>query len=211
MEETHSNHTAEDGSLFTLGNILGQKKAFGLIAGRCSAAEAAAIRRLREEDLYRPTGLAWKEFCPRHLGMSRAQADRIIHHLEEFGAEFFELTQLMRIPPEAYRTIASQISDGHIHYDGKAIALLPENSERVAEAVTALRALSERQGAVRRPSTRRNSLDGLCDATTKMLQKWSDLVIKRNRLDERDRERLVEFVANLRTEFEELERGLRWT
>ena len=71
--------------------------------------------------------------------MSRTQEDRVIGQIEEFGPEYFELTQLTRIAPEVYRAIAPAVKDGHIHWQNEAIALLPENSEKVAAAVAGLR------------------------------------------------------------------------
>jgi hypothetical protein len=44
MKQSISKKPAEASGSFELGGVLGQHKAFGLIAGRCSAAEAAAIR-----------------------------------------------------------------------------------------------------------------------------------------------------------------------
>lgn len=71
--------------------------------------------------------------------MSRSQADHLIQLLEEFGPDYFELTQLTRIATEAYRAIAPAVKDGHIHWQSEAIALLPVNSERVAAAVAGVR------------------------------------------------------------------------
>jgi hypothetical protein len=47
--------------------------------------------------------------------------------------------QLTRITPEQYRAIAPAIRENNIHVDGQAIALIPENSDRVAAAVAELR------------------------------------------------------------------------
>jgi hypothetical protein len=38
---------ADDAELLDLGSVLGQNLTFGLVAGRCSAAQAASLRRLR--------------------------------------------------------------------------------------------------------------------------------------------------------------------
>jgi hypothetical protein len=81
----------------------------------------------------------WTEFCSKHLGMSPTHANRIIRYLEEFGPEYFELAQLTGVSVKAYRTIAPAVKDQALHYDGQAIALLPENAERLAEAVEKLR------------------------------------------------------------------------
>ena len=97
--------------------------AFGLIAGRCSAAQAEGIRRLREQKLYKRCTEKWEDFCQKYLKMSRAEADRTIKLLEEFGATYFELSQLTRVSPETYRLIAPQIENGVLHHNGEAIEL----------------------------------------------------------------------------------------
>jgi hypothetical protein len=130
---------AEQAELLELGVALGQNHAFGLIAGRCSAAQAEGPRRLREEKLYRLCTEKWDDFCPRYLKISRSEADRTIKLWEEFGATYFEVSQLTRVSPETFRAIAPAIQDGALHYRGEAIELNPENSRKVAASVAELR------------------------------------------------------------------------
>ena len=139
MEDLKAVLPADDEGDFKLGLMLGSRKAFASVAGRCSAADAECLRRIRDEKLYLRRAATWEEFCPNHLGLSRTHANRIIHHLEEFGPDYFEVAQLTRVTPEQYRVIAPAIRDSNIHVDGQAIALIPENSDRVAAAVAALR------------------------------------------------------------------------
>jgi hypothetical protein len=139
MEDLKTTLPADDEGEFALGLMLGSRKAFAAVAGRCSAADAECLRRIRDEKLYLRRAATWEEFCPSHLGLSRAHANRIIHHLEEFGPDYFEIAQLTRITPEQYRAIAPAIRERNIHIDGQAIALIPENSDRVVAAVAALR------------------------------------------------------------------------
>lgn len=139
MNELKITPSADEASEFELGLMLGSRKAFAAVAGRCSAADAECLRRIRDEKLYLRRAATWEEFCPSHLGLSRAHANRIIRHLEEFGPDYFEIAQLKRITPEQYRAIAPAIRERSIHVDGHAIALIPENSDRVAAAVAALR------------------------------------------------------------------------
>jgi len=122
-----------------LGTLLGRRQAFGLVAARCSAADAACLRDLRNQKSYRSLGLNWKQFCTQHLGMSQTYANRLIGYLEEFGPEYFDLAQLTGISPDEYRAIAPAIKDQAIHHDGQVIALLPENTEKLAAAVSELR------------------------------------------------------------------------
>ena len=128
-----------DAELIDLGDVLGQIRAFGLIAGRCSAAQAEGLRRLREQKLYKRCAETWGSFCTEFLKISRTEADRTIRELEEFGPVFFELSQLTRISPGTYRAIAPAIQNGALHFNGESIALRPENSHKVSAAVAELR------------------------------------------------------------------------
>ena len=128
-----------ENTLAAAARLLGQREAFGLVAGRCSAAEATCLRDLREGKQYLAMSETWEDFCLQHLHMARTSADRIIRLLDEFGPGYFELAQLVRIPPDAYRSIAPAMKDGLLHVDGEDIALIPENAAKVAAAVAALR------------------------------------------------------------------------
>ena len=139
MEKTLSDLPAEDAELLDLGSVLGQNLTFGLVAGRCSAAQAASLRRLREERLYKRVAPNWREFCPTFLKMSRTQADQVIQLLDEFGPGYFELAQLTRVSAETYRAIAPSIQEGVLHSHDDAIELTVENSRKVAAAVAEFR------------------------------------------------------------------------
>ena len=121
------------------GMVLGQSQSFALVAGRCSAAQAEALLRLRESKCYLRLAKTWKEFCPQFLNMSSSQVDRIIHCFQEFGPGFFELQRLISISPGVYRAIEPAIKEGALHFDNEIIELDPENSQKVAAAVTELR------------------------------------------------------------------------
>jgi hypothetical protein len=123
----------------TLGRLLGRREAFNIVAARCSAADAALLRQMREEKLYLGVCPDWDEFCSKHLHMRKSNANRIIQLLNEFGPQYFEVAQLTRISPETYRALAPSIRDGALHTESEAIALIPENAERVAAAVAELR------------------------------------------------------------------------
>ena len=131
-----------------LGFALGQTHAFGLIAGRCSAAQAEGLRRLREEKLYKRCAETWAEFCPRYLKISRVEADRTIKLLEEFGPAYFELSQLTRVSPETFRAVAPAIENGALHHNGEAIELNAENSRKLAAAVAEMRSAIPKRPAV---------------------------------------------------------------
>lgn len=139
METSNSELPAEVADLLELGSVLGQNQAFGLIAGRCSAAQAASLKHLREEKKYKRVTEDWRDFCSRYLRMSGAQADKIIHLWDEFGDGFFKVAQLTRISPETYRAIAPAVREDALHLNGEVIELSAENSRKVAEAVAELR------------------------------------------------------------------------
>jgi hypothetical protein len=131
--------TDEAAELLDLGVALGQNQAFSLVAGRCSAAQAATLLRLRQEKKYLKCAANWREFCPKYLKISGSEADRIIRIWEEFGAAYFELAQLMRISPETYRAIEPAVKDGALIHNGEAIEFDVENSGKLAAAVAQLR------------------------------------------------------------------------
>ena len=136
MKDVEVSNSAD---VFRLGEVLGSRRALSAIAGRCSAAEAEHMRQIRDEKLFLAKASNWNEFCPKFLGMSKTHANRLIRLLEEFGPEYFDLAQLTRITPEQYRVLAPAVRDHTIEWKGEAIALLPENSDKVASAVEGLR------------------------------------------------------------------------
>jgi hypothetical protein len=116
---------AEDAAFVELSVIImGQNHAFGLIAGRCSAAQRAG---LRHEKQYKRCTEKWDDFRLKYLKMSRVEADRTIKLLEEFGPAYFELSQLTRVFPDTYRAIAPHIENGVLHHNGEAIELNVQN------------------------------------------------------------------------------------
>lgn len=124
---------------FELGSLVGRHEALGAIANRCSAADAATIRRIRESELWRGEARNWNEFCETRLRISRSHANQLIRLLEEFGDPYFTIAQATRISPQTYRAIAPAIRDNALHVGGEAIALTEENAPRIAAAVEALR------------------------------------------------------------------------
>lgn len=123
----------------TLGRLLGRREAFNIVAARCSAADAAVLREIRDRKLYLSHASDWGEFCAEHLHTSKESANRVVKNLEEFGPAYFEVAQFTRISPATYRAIAPSIRDQALHHNGEAIALIPENAEKVAAAVAELR------------------------------------------------------------------------
>src|SRR5437588_8513662 len=127
------------GSDLHLGTLLGRRQAFGIMAARCSAADAACLREIRDQKSYRSLAVGWKQFCSQHIGMSHTHANRLIGYLDEFGPAYFDLAQLTGISPDEYRAVAPAVKDQAVHLNGQVIALLPENSGKLAAAVADLR------------------------------------------------------------------------
>ena len=151
--------------MLDLGMVLGQNQAFGFLAGRCSAAQAETIRRLRNEKLYKRVTEHWKEFCPQYLKMSGTQADSVIRLWEEFGAGYFEIAQLTRVSPETYRALAPAVENGVLNLNGEQIELTIENSRKVAAAVSQVRRSLPSKTPADLPVTERiDRLNHLCTA-----------------------------------------------
>jgi hypothetical protein len=171
--------------------LVGESHAFGLVAGRCSAAQAAGIRRLREEKLYKPLASDWREFCTNYLKMTGSNADRIIRLLEEFGPGYFEVSQLIRITPETYRLIEPSVKDNALRFDGEAIQLRPENARKVAGAIAEMRKAAAGAKQPRPLDTHKKlaQIDRQCSAIVKDLQEISS--------KERDGENWLQFTATV--------------
>jgi len=176
LKEKHDNEpTAEQAELLDLGDVLGQTRALGAIAGRCSAAQAAMLARLREEKLYKRITPLWDEFCTKYLKMARSEVDRIIHLWHELGPVYFEVSQFTRLSPETFRAIAPTVTDGAIHYNGEAIPLTPENARRVAAVISDMRrALPRPEKTVDAPTIgeRITALDHRC---TEFIAEFAEL------------------------------------
>jgi hypothetical protein len=139
MDESNPQRPDKRQALYDLGVAMGQTQALNLIAGRCTAAQAACIRRIRNEKLFLEFCDTWEEFCDIHLGISRSEANRVIHLLDEFGPGYHQMAQFTRISPATYRAIAPKIRDGALHLDGEEIELCVENAKRITAAVAELR------------------------------------------------------------------------
>jgi hypothetical protein len=135
MKKSMIRQAQADEALLELGKVLGQSMAFGTVAGRCSAAQAAALGQARSEKTYRRVGLTWKEFCPKHLRMSGTQADEIIRLLREFGPEYFENTESVRISADTYRLVAPFIQEKTLRVEGETLELNSANVQKVAKGV----------------------------------------------------------------------------
>ncbi len=163
MENSTLEQTDDYSVMLDLGVALGKNQAFGLVAGRCSAAQAAMLVRLRQEKKYLLCAQNWRDFCTTFLRISGSEADRMIRLWQEFGPEYFEIAQLMRISPDGYRAIAPAVKDGALHHNGEAIEFDAENSRRLAAAVSELRGPKKKKPKPQRPMHERIAhLDRRC-------------------------------------------------
>jgi hypothetical protein len=138
-EQTQSVESDPDKMMMELGSWLGRHQAFGMVANRCLAADAECLKAIRDSGSYKKLGLTWEEFCKQKAGVSRRQAERLISHLEEFGANYFRIADLIPMSADTYRLIAGSLVDGGIEYHGERIPLTLENREQLAAAVEAIR------------------------------------------------------------------------
>lgn len=124
---------------YELGTRLGRKQAFGLVAQRCSAADAECLSEIKEAKLYLAVEDTWEAFCPNRIGISRAQADKLIRQLKELGPDFYRVNSFAKITPAEYRRIAFAVSDEGITYNGETIPLESDHTPELVAVIDALR------------------------------------------------------------------------
>jgi hypothetical protein len=132
-----------------LGAWMGRKQAFASLAGGCSAADAECLRQMRDNKKYRALGLTWAEFCKQRIGITRQWADKLINRLEEFGPQYFRLTQATGITVEEYRRIAGSVGEKGLAHAGEVIPITSEDAPRLIVAVEELRRQAEPEGVKR--------------------------------------------------------------
>jgi hypothetical protein len=124
---------------FDLGTLLGRRQAFSMVAGKASAADVECLRQIRDRKLYKAKTANWGDFCAQYLGASKSHIDSEIRYLLEYGPQYFELAQITRISPDAYRAMAQHVTSKGLEVDGEVIPLVVENSHRLAAGVAELR------------------------------------------------------------------------
>jgi len=190
-----------------LNQLLGERRAFSRVADSCSAADAQCLRRMRDERMYKSKGVNWPQFCTQYLDISKTEANRIIQRFEEFGESYFDVSRIVRISPEGYRAIAPAVKDKAIEWNGETIALVPENSHRIAAAVQALR-----QAAATKPA--KPAIEAAADPAQRIdeLQKQANGIAAELRqlchsakCDHRHRQRIRTIAHDLRGRLYDLE------
>ena len=123
----------------SLGTQLGRGQAFGVIAFKCSAAQAKCLQEIQESGSYKLLGLTWDDFCAQRIGLSGRRVEMIVRNLKEFGETYFHLSEIVNVSPETYSKLVPHIEDETIEFDGEMIPIAPENAARIRAAVHRLR------------------------------------------------------------------------
>ena len=184
-----------------MGTLIGRNQAFGMVSGRCSAAQAAGLKSMRDHKAYECVTKSWGGFCKNYLRLSASHANYIIRLLEEFGVDYFELAQLTRVSVATYRAIEPNITGGALNFNGEHIELNPENAAKLAGAVAELR----KNTPAREP--RRIEMPERLDALDKQ---WLGLLNEFNEIYRVDvspttRQRLMATFTNIREVLDRIE------
>jgi hypothetical protein len=136
------------------GAYVGRQQAFAVIANQCSAAQAQALKLIRESRAYEDLDLTWDEFCPKYFGFHRTHADHLIRQHKAFGEAFFKLAEIAKISSETFRHIAPKIDGETIEIDGQKLTMIAENAPAIRAGINKLRA--ELRAAQTKPADVRN-------------------------------------------------------
>ena len=125
--------------LLEFGAWVGRQQAFALIANKCSAAQALALKEIKESRAFEQLGLTWQQFCLKHVGLGRERADALIRQFDEFGEAYFRLSEIARISPETYRQVAPIVERDTVEIDGQQIELTLPNAGKIRAAIKKMR------------------------------------------------------------------------
>ena len=120
------------------GLLTGRQQAFAMIATKCTYAQAVCLKQIHDTRAYEEFALSWEDYCPKHVGISRVYADKIIHRLEEFGEAYFRLAAIARISTDLFRQIADRVTAETVELDGEQIPLVPENAQKIRAGIRRL-------------------------------------------------------------------------
>jgi hypothetical protein len=125
--------------LIEAGAWIGRQQAFAAIASKCAAAQARALKEIKEARYYDSLDVNWADFCEQYAGISRSWADTIISRLDELGDNYFRLCEIAQISPDTYRQISGHVTPESIELDGESVPLTRSNSARIRAALKRLR------------------------------------------------------------------------
>ena len=179
-----------------LGRLLGQRRALTAVAGRCTAAHAQLLRRIRDEKLYRAVAPSWRAFCGTHLAITCRHADRLIALLNRFGPIYFELSQLVGLSPEEYLAIESTVRENSLLANGEVVSLIPENAPKLLAAVGQLLRQSSAGKRTPPPDTLRTRLADLTNRGRAIANQF--VALYNSAHSGRDRELILEAATDLR-------------
>jgi hypothetical protein len=123
-----------------LGTSIGRSQAYGALANQCSAAQAKSLEEIWESGSYKLLGLSWDEYCQVFAGLTSKRVEGIIRNLQEFGAIYLQLNEIVAISPETYRKLQPKVQDDSLEISGEMVPIVPENAVRIRDAVSRLRA-----------------------------------------------------------------------
>jgi len=95
---------------------------------------------IQETGAYKLTGRNWDQFCVEYAGLSPQRVGQIIRNVKEFGAEYYQLKEVIRISPETFRQLLPKIQDQKIEISGEWVNIVAENAALIRDAVNRLRA-----------------------------------------------------------------------
>jgi hypothetical protein len=179
----------------------GRQQAFDVIAGKCTAAKAAALKELRDSRAHEGLGLTWEQFCAQYAGISRSQADDVIRRYNELGADYFRLAEIARVSPETYQSIAPRVDNGSIELNGETIPLVPENTLKIRAGIRTL--THELRQALKNQTKFLGDLFHRVDRLTKDVYQYDKL-----RADEDVRWELVTLSRHAADQFRSLQKHL---
>ena len=183
--------------ILDLGRLLGQRRAFGAVGGRCSAAHAQLLRRVHDEKLYLPLAPSWPTFCGTYLAITCRHANRLIALLNRFGPPYFEVSQLVGISPRQYLAIEPVLREHSVHVNGEVVSLIPENAPKVLDAVgQLLREARRPRNTAIPPQTLNTRVANLTRRGRKIANQF--LALYNSAGSDRDRETVLEAATELR-------------
>jgi len=121
------------------GAWIGRQQAFAIIGSKCSAAQAAALKEIRESRSYEQLGLTWEQFVLQYVGVGRERADALIRQYGEFGEAYFRLSQIARISPETFRQVAPTVENDTVEIDGEKFLLTMASAVKIRGAIKKMR------------------------------------------------------------------------
>jgi hypothetical protein len=129
----------QQSQILETGYWAGRHQALGMISGKCTAAQAHALKEMRDNRIHDAVGLSWEDFCAQCLHICRATADNIIRRYNELGADYFRLSEICRLSPETFQSVAPRIQGDFVELDGERIEISGENAQKIRAGIRRLR------------------------------------------------------------------------